>query len=238
MIDTAPPVGYKSVWQDIADRADELKARDYIQKHAPQSVKDALLRSANNPNGPTAMDGPFYQDTKGPFITADDAAVTLSTTSLLLHTIQYTSLPANYFSMPGKMLQLWMMGRMTTAVTPGNITVELRYGTTSNAGTILATTAAVVAGASKTNITWIANFFVRCRSIGATGSLLGWGWFAPEPSSVVFPAANNPAFAPITAPAATAVDTTVASGINLQMKRSGSTAETAQVHDLVFAALN
>jgi hypothetical protein len=237
MIDIAPPVGYKSVWQDIADRADELKAREYIQKHAPAHIRESLLNSANKP-GYRNADGIFFQDTKTPFITADDASVTLSTTSLLLHTIQYTSLPANYFSMPGKMLQLWMLGRMTTAATPGNITVELRFGTASNAGTILATTAAIAAGASKTNITWVANFFVRCRAIGATGSLFGWGWFAPEPSSVVFPAANNPAFAPATAPAATTVDTTAASGINVQMKRSGSTAETAQVHDLVFAALN
>jgi hypothetical protein len=39
---------------------------------------------------------------------------------------------------------------------------------------------------------------------------------------------------PASAPAATTVDTTAASGINLQMKRSGSTAETWITHDLLF----
>ena len=55
---------------------------------------------------------------------------------------------------------------------------------------------------------------------------------------MIFPAANNPAFMPATAPAATTVDTTAASGINMQAKRSGSTAEAVQVHDLQFEALN
>jgi hypothetical protein len=226
----------KQVWQDIIDRETELRCREWVYGHAPRQVLEHLERAANRP-WIVAADGAGYRDAKIPYIIADESAVTLSTTSLLLHSMQYTSLPANYFT-PGKLLCLTIMGRATTAATPGNFTFELRFGTTSAGGTILATSAAIAAGASKTNITWMAQLFVRCRAIGSSGSLLGWGQVETEPSSVILPAANNPAFLPATAPAATTVDTTAASGINLQLKRSGSTAETAQVHDITFEALN
>ena len=45
-------------------------------------------------------------------------------------------------------------------------------------------------------------------------------------------------FSPASAPAETGVDTTAASGFNIQIKRSGSTAETFVAWDIVFEALN
>ena len=225
-----------SVWQDIWNRRYELDCKKWVYENAPEEVIRLLEKGANNP-AIVAADGNYYRDSKAPFIVADETSVTLNTTSLLLHSMQWTSLPAAYFT-PGKKLKLTMLGRTTTGTTPGNYTFELRYGTTSNGGTILATSAAIAAGASKTNITWFAELYVHCRAVGTSGTLFGWGWVAAEPSSVVLPAANNPAFLPTTAPAGTTVDTTAAQGINLQLKRSGSTAETAQVHDIVFEALN
>jgi hypothetical protein len=183
-------------------------------------------------------DGIFYRDMRMPHLVADDGSVSLSTTSLLIHSMQYTSLPANYFTV-GKKLKLSLFGRFTTAATPGNLTVELRFGTTSNAGTILATSAAVALTASKTNISWYGEWNIHCRAVGASGSLFAWGQTYFEPSSaIITTSTNNPLIQPITAPAAVAVDTTAASGLNVQMKRSGSTAETVQVHDLMFEALN
>lgn len=224
------------VWQDIIQREEELRCRQFVYENAPPHVIRALEEAQNKPLI-RAADGNYYRDMKIPHIVADEASVTLSANSLLLHTMQWTSLPANYFTV-GKIVELTFLGRVTTAATPGNFTFELRFGTASNAGTILATSAAIAAGASKTNITFTANFNVRCRAVGSSGSLLGWGTVSTEPSSVVLPAANNPAFLPATAPAATTVDTTAASGLNLQLKRSGSTAETAQIHDIQFEALN
>jgi hypothetical protein len=49
---------------------------------------------------------------------------------------------------------------------------------------------------------------------------------------------QNPLLLPATAPAAVNVDVTGGSAINIQMKRSGSTAETAQVHILDVIAMN
>ena len=193
-----------------------------------------------------------YHETRDPFFqSADFAAVSPLATSISIIPIlrvPSTSLafPAGYWQKPGRRWEISMWGRMTTAVTPGNITVELRHQTgaapTDAGGTILATSAAIVAGASKANVTWRARFVIMARGEGSTfvptaTPLMAYGEFVPEPSSVVFPAANNPCFLPATAPAAVNVDVTLAGTIHVDMKRSGSTAETIQVHDLHVSAM-
>lgn len=192
-----------------------------------------------------------YHETRDPYFnSADFTAVSPISTSISIVPIARvpgTSLafPAGYWLKPGRRWWIRMLGRMTTAATPGNVTLELRYQTgtpTDAGGTILATSAAVAAAANKTNITWYAEFLVESRGEASTFAptatpVFGWGMFMPEPSSVILAAANNPLHLPATAPAAVNVDATLAGCIHVDMKRSGSTAETIQVHDLAVNSM-
>lgn len=192
-----------------------------------------------------------YHETRDPYyISGNFASVApLSTSLSIVPVLRVPStnlaFPAGYWSKPGRRWEILMWGVFTTAATPGNVTVELRHQTgtpTDAGGTILATSAAVAAGASKTNISWYLRAVIESRADPSTfvptaAPLYGYGWFAPEPSSVILPAANNPLFFPATAGAAVNVDMTLAGTIHIDMKRSGSTAEAILVHDLQVNAL-
>jgi hypothetical protein len=184
----------------------------------------------------------WIQDTRPPFGADDFPTITLLTTSLMLlpSAIWSPTYATDWYT--GKRFQLDLWGRMTTAATPGNLTIEVRYGTTDAGGTILATSAAVALTASKTAISWQMTVMVRCRDIntttGTNGSLFCMGAFQSDQVALLIPAANNPMLLPAATAATTAVDLTTTSGINVQMKRSGSTAETVIVHDYAFTALN
>jgi hypothetical protein len=139
-----------------------------------------------------------------------------------------------------------MVGRLTTVATPGNVTWELRHQTgaapTDAGGTILATSTLYAAVANKTNISWWGRFIIESRGDASTfvptaTPLFGFGMIWVEPSAAVVPSTQNPIFLPITAPAATNIDATLAGTIHLDCKRSGSTAETVLVHDLAVNSL-
>jgi hypothetical protein len=190
---------------------------------------------------PVASGGQFYTDLRPPFATAVFPAVTLSTTSkMLVRANPDTMLQPNEW-WAGKKIKIHMFGQFTTAVTPGNLTIEIRLGEADAGGTILATTTAVALTASKTNIAWELAAWVTCFSTGNGGvsaSLLATGRFEPNALSLLIPAANNPMLVPETAPAAVTVDLTAPHGISVQFKRSGSTVETAQVVGQEFTHLN
>lgn len=179
----------------------------------------------------------FIQDTRPPFAVDAFPTITLSTTSLMLWpaAIWSPTYATDWFG--GKLFHCRAFGTLTTAATPGNLTIEIRYGTTDNAGILLATSAALTLVASQTTQSWRSEFYVRCRDMGQPGTnglLAATGIF--ECSTAVIAAGQ--AMIPASAPAAVACDTSITSGINLQFKRSGSTAETATVQEMVFAALN
>jgi len=171
-------------------------------------------------------------------LSADVAAVTLSTTDKAL--IPVANLPilgSNYFSFIGKLVRLRMFGRITTGATPGNGTVDVYWGSGADAnGTIICSSAAVALTASQTNLTWELELFIRCRAMGASGSLFGLGMFNANVG--VLASTLQPVMIPASAPAAVTVDLTAANVISPQFKRSGSTAETMQVHDFMFEAMN
>lgn len=180
-------------------------------------------------------DGLFYVDTRPPFLVADVAAVTLATTDKALYPAgAFPVLGAGYFGWPGKALKITLFGRITTAVTPGNGTFDVYWGTGADAnGTLIMTGTAVALTASQTNLSWRAEFIVRCRAVGTSGSLMCTGW--AKFNEAVLAATQ---LYPASAPAAVTVDTTVANIVSVQYKRSGSTAETMQVHELVVQPLN
>jgi hypothetical protein len=175
----------------------------------------------------------YFRDHKPPFMIAAQSAITLAATDKLLYPGSLTAFPANYL-WAGKGLMLTVYGTITTAATPGNLNIEFYYGTTDAGGTLLASSAALTLIASQTTIPFRIEAYLRCRSTGPTGSVLAWGQ-AFIGAAVV---AAGGGLIPASAPAPVTIDTTQASGFNVQFKRSGSTAETATVQDLLFEAVN
>ena len=185
-----------------------------------------------------------YHETRNPITqTADYSQITLSTTSKAIMSVT-TDLPGSplqfqsqgYWQI-GKKWHIRMFGKATTGTTPGNLTVEIRHQTgtavTDAGGTILATSGAVALGASKTNASWFMDFTVESRAqIGTAQGLFAKGWFLTDPTTALLGSTVNPIFIPTTAAAAVNVDSTLAGYINVQWKRSGSTAETVTVQDV------
>lgn len=184
------------------------------------------------------MDGPFYVDLRTPHMAADAAAVTLSTTALaLLPTANLPVLGSNYFGFIGKAVRMRLWGRISTGATPGNMQASLYWGTNAAAnGTLLAQTTAAALTASQTNLTWEWDILVRCRALGATGSLLALGMFNANVG--VLASTLQPVMMPASAPTAVTVDLTQNFVLSPQFLRSGSTAESIQVHEFLFEALN
>lgn len=184
------------------------------------------------------MDGPFYVDTRTPHISADIAAVTLAATAkAIVPVANLPSLGANYFSYVGKAVRMRMFGRLTTAATPGNMTASCYWGNGTDAnGTSIVASAAVALTASQTNLTWEWDLYIRCRALGVSGSLIGHGTF--NANVAVLASTLQPVMIPASAPAAVTVDLTQNFVLSPQFLRSGSTAESIQVHEFIFEALN
>jgi hypothetical protein len=184
------------------------------------------------------MDGQFYVDSRAPFLAADVAAVTLSTTDkALLPIANLPILGSNYFGWVGKNVRIRVFGRITTGATPGNGTLDVYWGSGADAnGTIIASSAAVALTASQTSLSWELDLFIRCRAMGSSGSLFCTGMLNANVG--VIASTLQPVMVPASAPAAVTVDLTVANVISVQYKRSGSTAETMQVHEYMFEAMN
>lgn len=181
-------------------------------------------------------DGQFYNDLRTPFISSDITSVTLAATNKALYpTSNFPVLGGQYFSFPGKKLRIRLFGRITTALTPGNIQFAVYYGTGADAnGVVLASSTAVALTASQTNLSWQAEVFVHCRSIGSAGTLFCTG-YAMFNEAVLASRVLIPSSAPAVSGAC---DLTSALIISVQANRSGSTAETMQVHDMEVVSMN
>jgi hypothetical protein len=184
-------------------------------------------------------DGLYYQDTREPFIFADIPAVTLGAANKALYPVSnFPVLGGHYFSRPGKKLHIVLFGRMTTGITPGNLTVAALFGTGADAnGVVLASSAAVALVASQTSLSWQLDVMIHCRSVGSTGTLFCTGMFQANPALIASTA--QPVMIPASLAAVSAAcDLTAALIVSLQALRSGSTAESMQVHDMKVVALN
>lgn len=184
-------------------------------------------------------DGLFYNDTREPAIGADITAVTLTTTDKALYpATNFPVLGGQYFARVGKKIKIRLFGRMTTAATPGNGTFAVYYGTGADAnGVLLASSGTLALLAGQTSLSWCCEVYVHCRSIGSAGTLFCTG------KADINVAILASTLAPMLIPAATPVvsgacDLTAALIISVQFKRSGSTVETMQVHDMEVIALN
>jgi hypothetical protein len=184
-------------------------------------------------------DGLYYNDMRAPFIGADVTAVTLASTAKALYPASnFPVLGGQYFAVIGKALRIRLFGRMTTGATPGNGSFNVYYGTGADAnGTLLMTGTPVALVANGTTLPWMCEIDVHCRSTGSAGTLFCTGWSLFHVGLLLSTAA--PMLLPATAPAVSgAVDLTAANIISVQFLRSGSTAETMQVHNMQVIALN
>lgn len=182
-------------------------------------------------------DGLFYNDMREPFIGADIAAVTLAATNKALYPASnFPVLGGQYFGRIGKKVRVRLFGRITTALTPGNLTLGVLYGTGADAnGVVLASSAAQTLLASQTNLSWMVEVLVHCRSIGNVGTLFCTGHAFFNTAVIAAGDFLIPASAPVVSGAC---DLTAAVIISVQALRSGSTVETMQVHDMEVTALN
>lgn len=184
-------------------------------------------------------DGLFYNDLRTPFLTSDITGISpLSTAVPLYGASNFPVLGGQYFSVVGKKLRIRLFGRCTSGATPGNVSFAVYYGTGAAAnGVLLASSGAVAWTAGQANMSFMVEVFVHCRSIGSTGTLFCTGKAQFNVAAVA--STLQPLLIPATAPAVSAAcDLTAALIISVQMLRSGSTAETAQIHDMEVTALN
>lgn len=184
-------------------------------------------------------DGLFYNDLREPFLSADQAAVTLASTDKALYTPSaFPVLGGQYFSRVGKKIRIRLFGKITTGTTPGNGTFDIYYGNGTDAnGVLLASSGTVALTASQTNLSWMLEIFVSCRTTGSAGTLFVDG--IAHFNVGVLASTLQPLMIPASAAVPSgACDLTAALIISVQFKRSGSTAETMTVQDMEVVAMN
>jgi hypothetical protein len=148
----------------------------------------------------------FYSDAKqSAFTTAAEATVTLAATDKLIYPGSRTVISAaNLF--PGKIYEAYIYGTITTAATPGNLGVEIYWGSADAATTLLASSAALTLIANQTTIPFLVTARCQIRSLGSAAVVFCYGKLEIGAAVV----AAGQAFIPASAPAAVTVDATAA----------------------------
>lgn len=182
------------------------------------------------------MDGQYYLDTRLPHIAVDVASVTLTSSAKALYPVANVPAMGKDYWTVGKAVRVEVWGRATSGATPGNLTLQLNYGTgADNNGSALAASAATAWTANQTNLSFYACWDVHCTAIGTAGALFAMG-FAIFNEAMLAAHLMMPASAPATTGS---LDLTVASNVlSVQALRSGSTAETMQLHKVRITSLN
>lgn len=117
----------------------------------------------------------------------DGAALsnTVTPTSILPAASKFT-LPTNFFSVVGKVIRVTAHGRISTVVTtPGNISLDLRFGAT----TVIGSGAIPLNAVAKTNVPWFYQMVGTVRAIGASANIMAGGfWLSEAALNVAVPA--------------------------------------------------
>lgn len=204
----------------------------------PDHIKYSLDKSQ-------AEDGPFGRRASGlgweeviytP--NADGTAITSASETILLPDF---SIPASYLTV-GKVLKYTIMGRQSTAVTtPGTITFRLRWGGVAGVAVITSGAFAPNTAAVATNLTWMLEYWMQCRSVGAAGTAMGFGrieWSDYNDTSTATLKANlDMRMAPVATPAVATIDTTIDKLISATYQHSLTTAS-VQTHFGILEACN
>lgn len=159
---------------------------------------------------------------------ADGTTLTAAAAATALPAAAKWTLPAGYFDFIGKMLEINLWGRLSTAaVTPGTWRLDVRFGATvvfdSLAGAFNAATNAY------TTVGWHAKIQLTARIVGSTAQFFGQGMFtAPNVKSsadVAMPTAGTVALIPWnSAPAlGTAFDATATQQVDIFWTQTAAT---------------
>lgn len=189
--------------------------------------------------------GPFERRSSGlgweEVIYAPNADGTVNTAGTEAIALPDFSIPASYLTV-GKILRYTTMGRNSTAVTtPGVITHRLRWG--GVAGVAVVTSAGFIPDvtASATNLTYMTEYWMQCRSVGASGTVMGWGRIEQPDANDIditnFVIEYNKRLAPAATPAVATIDTTIDKLLSVTFANSvGTGSNTAHVG--ILEALN
>ena len=170
---------------------------------------------------------------------ADIGPISPLSTAVALYTpSQFPVLGGQYFSRPGKAIKISIFGKMSSILTPGNVSWAVYYGTGASAnGVLLASSAPKAWTASQSNMSFYLETIVTCRTTGSAGTLFCTGFVMVNVAAVASTLA--PILIPDSAPVVSgACDLTAALIVSVQMLRSGSTAEVASIHQMQVVALN
>jgi hypothetical protein len=166
----------------------------------------------------------------------DGAALanSVTATSLLPAAAKFT-LPANFFSAPGKALRVTAQGRISTTTGPPSFTWDIRLN-----NTVVWNGGAAVTVASVTNKSWELMVHLICRAIGSTGNLLGVGKCTSSAAVGSTGGNANTWVLPDSAPAVGSnIDTTTALQLDLFGTWSAASASnTITLHNFILEALN
>lgn len=175
-------------------------------------------------------------------LTADGTALTASVTptSLLTSTaVAKATLPANYFSRVGMQMRFRASGRITTVVTPGTLTLDLRLGSV-----VIANGGAMALNATaKTNVTWHLDWLLTLRAIGNTtaANFMHTGrWLSEAVIGSALPSAGGTGelILPSSAPAVgTGFDSSAAQTFDFFATWGTSNANSIQIHQAIAEAI-
>lgn len=189
-------------WTDAEDP-------DWFDK-LPDSVKYNLERAAEvaGPFEPRASGLGWEEVIYTP--NADGTAITAAANAIILPDF---SIPASYMTV-GKILKYTIMGRYSSAITtPGTVTHILKWGGAGGVAVVTSGAFAPDPTAAATNLTWMIEYWMQCRSVGASGSAMGFArveWSDYDDASTATIVGNlNMRMAPTSAPAVVTIDTTI-----------------------------
>lgn len=168
----------------------------------------------------------------------DGTAITAAAETILVPDF---NIPASYLTV-GKVLKYTLMGRQSTAITtPGTITFRLRWGGVAGVAVVTSGAFAPDPTAAATNLTWMSEWWMQCRSVGATGSVMGWGrieWSDYDDATTATIVGNlNMRLAPAATPAVATVDTTIDKLLSATYQSSVTTGS-VQAHAAILEACN
>lgn len=183
-------------------------------------------------------DGIYYVDTRPPFLTADYASVTLTTTQKTCWVNGSTSptlLPANYFTV-NKIVRLTALLKLTNGASAANLV----FGMSCGVGDAAAVNVKTVARALVTSAGPYGCFmqgFAQCRSIGTSGTISLWGMAYPDLAGMLSTAQSN-VFPSDGTTVVSTLDTTLATtGLYFQMSCSAGTT-TCVATNVILEAMN
>jgi hypothetical protein len=165
-------------------------------------------------------------------VIADGTAVTAAARTILVPDF---TLPA-YYLYPGRTLKYTLMGRMSSVITtPGTFVWSLMWG--GAAGVVLAASAAVAPdpAAASSNVAWAVQFYVVCRSIGATGTAMTMGILQHNDMQATAAELNKLTISDV--PAVATIDTTTAKAISPTITPSLTTGS-VQAHIAVLESIS